>query len=679
MGAYEDYLAKQGGGAAPAATPAAASPTGAFAAYLAKHGGGSGNPELDRARGRIGQGAPQPGSPFGRVSAPGMPDRPAGDVVLDTLKKPGQAYQQLLAHPRQPLDALNVLINSAPDTQIEANRSRILNALHSGWGSNPSGLVKAGTDLFFDPTTLLGGSGLIERGANALGRTAYIGAAKGMAHANPISRTAAAVHDFATPGGSAMGQLKRTLAAQQGRTGLDTYALARSAQKGAANTGADVRQSVADALAQEGRIPTKKPPAPAPPPAAAPTKLRLRPSDFDVSPTGEIKLKPRPNPDELRGRQMNTPIQRQPAPRIRPTPDLIREPSAELPPEFAAAFGPQGGFQIPGRAGEIGRAASAGAKRVTKGLTDLMFVSPQLPGLEGHGSNVLQTALLSDPGTAIGALGRFAGSGEALPFSKLREAVQKLPGVRGLKTAQDASVARATESGANTVHPEDFGSGGWTAKIPGVGMAARESNRGLQAWDSAVKGALNDKWTRHFEAQGYSPRMAAAKAADRVAQDVVDYSDKSDLTRFLQHGLPFATYASKKPGIIARAIIRHPERVLAMTRDNPNFDSGRDEPMTYPDQGRPLASIFNAANNRSPSTKGKTPYPGAQYQRASSGAALNDLLGLLNPYFTYGPPAKHAGGDALAGWLKLLLSQTAGNVPGGEAVLNKTGLNYFGQ
>jgi hypothetical protein len=172
--------------------------------------------------------------------------------------------------------------------------------------------------------------------------------------------------------------------------------------------------------------------------------------------------------------------------------------------------------------------------------------------------------------------------------------------------------------------------------------------------------------------------VAAARAADRVGQDIVDYGDKSDLNRALGFGLPFPTYATKKPGIIARAAVRHPERVLALTRNNPNFQSDRNEPMSDPDAGRPLASIYNALNNKSPAAKGGAPYPGAQYQRASQGALANDLLGVANPYFTYGPPAKHAEGNAALGWLKLLLSQTVGNVAGGDALLNKTGLNYFG-
>ena len=53
-------------------------------------------------------------------------------------------------------------------------------------------------------------------------------------------------------------------------------------------------------------------------------------------------------------------------------------------------------------------------------------------------------------------------------------------------------------------------------------------------------------------------------------------------------------------------------------------------------------------------------------------------LGALNPYFTYGPPAKHADGNLPLGVLKLLLSQTVGNVTGGDQLLNATGMNYFG-
>jgi hypothetical protein len=661
----------------------------------------TGNPEMNRARAQAS--APQGAGPFGRVQAPGA-IAPGGDAVLDNMKKPGQAYQQLLSHPRDPGAALNTLVNGASDTEADANRSRVLNALGSyvglpNLGKNPNAVAKAVTDAWFDPTTLLGGSGLIEKGANALGRTAYIGAAKGMAQANPISKVAAGIHDFVTPGGAEMGALKRTLAAKDGRKGLDTYVTARSAAKGAQNAGTDKVKAVNDAL---GTAPEPAPKPAAPPPkkphftaaeVAATLKRKNQPEIFGPATTNVNA--PLKNPaasgqigavDETTGEfiprtlhQVASISANKPA-RIRNWPvagDLTAPQSADPVWEYADAFKPKMHAAPDSRVAQIAQGASKNAKAITKGTTDLMFAAPQLPLMEGHGSNVLQTGILSDPATAIPALARFAASGEAIPVSAIRNAVQKLPGVRGLKAAQDASVARANTSGANTVHPEDFGSGGWLSKVPGIGMAARESNRGLQAWDAALKGSLNDTFTRGFEDAGHTPQVAAAKAADRVGQDVVDYSDKSDLTRALQHGLPFATYATKKPGIIARAALRHPERVLAMTRDNPNYEQ-RDEPMTYPDQGRPLASVFNAMNNKSPAAKGGAPYPGAQYQRASQGAALNDLLGAANPYFTYGPPAKHAEGNLPLGVLKLLLSQTVGNVTGGDQLLNATGLNYFG-
>lgn len=483
----------------------------------------------------------------------------------------------------------------------------------------PRGTADTLVDAAVDPATAVGGSGLLENLVNRGGRAAYIGAAKGMAHANPLSQAAGMVHDFVTPGGAEIGQLKRGLAASQGAKGLDKYVTARSAAKGAANAGTDVPTAVQAAFSKPKYKPGSVP--------GKPQYVGSTPTDTNI----------------------------------------------------AEAFKPKGAPPT-GRVAQIARAASKGAKAATRGVTDLMFVTPQLPGLQGHGSNILQTAFLSDPGATAAALGRFVGSGEAVPFSGARNAVQKLPVVRDLKAAQDASIARANASGANTVHPEDFGGNNhWTEKVPLLGMAARESNRSLQGWDSSVKAALNDKWTKTFLQQGYSPKVAAAKAADRVAQDVVDYSDKSDLTRALSHGLPFSTYATKKPGLIARAAVRHPERVLALTRNNPDFQPDTSQPMSDPDAGRPLSSIYNALNNKSPSAKGGAPYPGAQYQRASQGAPTNDLMGLLNSYFTYGPPAKHGDGDALKGWLKLLLSQTVGNVTGGDQVLNATGLNYFGK
>jgi hypothetical protein len=634
----------------------------------------TGNPEMNRARAQAS--APQGPGPFGRVQAPGA-IAPGGDAVLDNMKKPGQAYQQLLSHPRDPGAALNTLVNGASDMEADANRSRVLNALGSyigkpDLGKNPNAVAKAVTDAWFDPTTLLGGSGLIEKGANALGRTAYIGAARGMAAENPVSKMAAGIHDFVTPGGAEMGQLKRTLAATKGRAGLDDYVTARSAAKGAANAGTDKVAAVNRALGAPPEPVVKPPAAPVKKPhftAADMALMAKKAKPPEVHGPATINTNAFAIPQSKTGRIRNWPV----------SGDVAAPQSADPVWEYADAFKPKSGPAPTGRVAQIAQGASKNAKALTRGVTDAMFVTPQLPLMQGHGSNILQTAAFSDPVATAAALGRYAGSGEAIPFSKVREAVQKIPFVRGLKNAQDASIARANESGANTIHPEDFGATDrWTEKIPGVGMAARESNRTLQGWDAAVKGSLNDKYTKDFLAQGYTPKVAAAKAADRVSQDVVDYSDKSDLSRALSHGLPFSTYAVKKPGIIARAALRHPERVLAVTRDNPNFDSDRDQPMDGFDQGRPLASIYNALNNKSPSAKGGAPYPGAQYQRASQGAAANDILGAVNPYFTYGPPAKHADGSLPLGVLKLLLSQTVGNVTGGDQLLNATGLNYFG-
>lgn len=636
-----------------------------------------------------------------------------GLSALDLMGRVGQAGVAGIA--RGPQAAGQALMHGGAPTQdkdMATYRSKIpgLAAIYNQpskpgkeWiGNLGRGLIDAGLMSAADLTTLLGGSGIIENLANKAGRTGYIAAARAMQGANPVARTAAGIHDFVTPGGAEMGQLKRTLAATQGRPGLDTYVHARSIAKGAANAGTDPIAALNEALGTPTQY-IPKPPAAVKKPrftaaeVAAANRHKTAPEVF--GPATMPVNSPLVNPaskgviggvDETTGEfvprtmhQVDSIPANAPA-RIRNWPgarDVTAPPVAGGAPvwEHAGAFKPQQGFTGGGRTGEVARGISKGAKGLTRGATDLMFVTPQLPGMEGHGSNILQTALLSDPTAALGALGRFAGSGEAVPFSGLRNAVQKLPGVRGLKTAQDASIGRATASGANTIHPEDFGQqGNWLEKIPGVGMAARESNRTLQGWDAAVKGALNDKWTRTFEKEGYAPKVAAAKAADRVAQDVVDYSDKSDWNRALSHVFPFATYATKKPGIVGRAAVRHPERVLALTRNNPNYDPDRDEAPSDPDAGRPLMSIYNALNNKSAGAVAGGPFPGSQYLRASMGAPARDLAGVLNPYFTYGPPGKHAEGNVPLGILKLLLSQTVGNVTGGDQALNATGLNYFG-
>lgn len=504
-------------------------------------------------------------------------------------------------------------------------------------GQTGRGMIDAGLQAAVDPTTLLGGSGLIEDVANKGGRMAYVAAAKGMAKNNPLSRTAATLHDFVTPGGSASGAAKRTITAQQGEAGLDKY-LAKKAQVKAA-----------------GNAPSLDTPR-----AEVHGPATMNTNAFAISKSKSGKLTPqvgfgKPHitaADAARQIAMG---------KKKADDDLLKnvgKPSQPL---------------LNGGLADVADLA----KKATRGTTSLMFAIPQLPGMQGHGSNIAQMAFLSDPVAALGGTGRYLASGEALP-GKLRTAAQKLPGIKNLKAAQDASQARAMGTGALTETPEKDVPG-FIDKIPGVKQMADYSSRTLWGYDAAMKGALNDVWMKHYLAQGLDAKTAAARAADRVGQDIVDYGDKSDLARTLAHGLPFSTFATKKPGIIARAAVRHPERVLALTRNNPDFSSDRTDPMADADQGRPLTSMYNALNNKSPGAKGGGPFPGSQLLRASAGAPANDLMGLLNSYFTYGPPAKHADGNALAGWLKLLLSQSVGNVQGGDQALNATGLNYFGK
>lgn len=659
--------------------------------------------------------APQPSVPFGRVSAPEL-GPPTGDAVLENMKKPGQAYQQLLAHPRQPMDALNVLVNSEPDSQADTNRTRVANALGSfvgkpKMGENMPGLGKAAVDAWFDPTSLLGGSGLIEKGANALGRAGFIGASKVAEKAPLLSRAM----DYVSPGGSKMGALKRGLAATENGAGLDKFTLIRSIAKRAENAGTDVRTALTDVFGtppkpkpnyrpveQTVTVPQAKPhfravtktvvDKPQKPhyvvgqKTVGPESVEPGPAPFGPNPAETLTSQPTftkvPKPGVER--DVTKFVRARRDPQYATKTKFVKGDPLPLPHDWRNDM--LGAFKgnKPGEPNFLGDLS----KKLTKGTTSAMFISPQLPLMEGHGSNVLQTALLSDPVAASKALAGFAARGDAIPFSKLREAYQKLPGVRDLVADSEKKLSAAKEAGAVAGNP-DFGQGeSFFDKIPGVGMMARESERGLSTWDNAAKSSLYDHWNKKYLADGHSPAMASAKATERVGQDVVDYGDLSDATKGLKHVLPFATYASKKPGIVARAILRHPERVLAAERDNPNFDQERDEKMEGFDSGRPLSSIFNAMNNKAPGSKAAPSAPGSQYARASAGDPARDLLSALGAhYFTYGDPAKH-GDEPWQGWAKLLLSQTAGNLPGvgsnpipgqqDNTLLKKLGLDYFG-
>lgn len=758
MGDYDDFVKKYGkSGTSATPAPTSAAPAGgndyaAFMAKYGKHGAGSGS-------------AGSGGNPLAGVGralsdAPGQlleATGHAGSSTLDLLGRPGVATQAAGARHLTPAEEHSLLergrvglqtwgnafMHGVPAAQQSANRDEMkrrlgvksaIDTLTSDQrgattapvtpGGNPlagigqalsqapehlldatrhalGGTADAAVDALLDPITILGGSGLIEQGMNRLGRAGYVGLAKGMARANPVSRAAAGVHDFVSPGGAEMGQLKRTLAATHGTAGLDKYAIIRAAAKRAPE---DKAAAVTHDLFGEGLIP-EKPHVPAPPPPPPPSTIHpaaIKNAVATAKKATAAKVKAAAplgvgpgffsNPSRaevVQGLEGQRAGQARVASTLGVGPGFFPKepvhvppppppPVGELPTEIASALKPNPRVAPTSRVAQIARGAADLSKRATRGTTSLMFATPQLPGMPGHGSNILQTALLSHPGAAVAGTARYLASGEPIPGEALRGAYQRLPGVRGLVSDQNAAGARAAAAGARSENPQKI-IPGFIDKIPGVKQLADYSARTLWGYDQAMGGALNDAWTKHYLAQGLTPKVAAARAAERVGQDIVDYGDRSDLNRVASHVLPFSTYAIKKPGIIARAALRHPERVLALTRNNPNYEADRNEPMSDPDAGRPLASIYNALNNKSPAAKGGAPYPGAQYQRASQGALANDLLGVANPYFTYGPPAKHAEGNAALGWLKLLLSQTVGNVAGGDALLNKTGLNYFGE
>lgn len=580
--------------------------------------------------------------------------RPGQAAVAGIARGPGAAAQAFLhgGAPTQDtdLDTLRRKIGLADVYNTKAGAGSVRQFLHQAG----RGMIDAGLMAAVDPTTYLGSLGGLERGANALGRQAYVGIAKGLQHAPEVVQQA---HDFVTPGGSAMGAAKRTLAAQEGTKGLDKY-LARKAQI---------------ARGEDFTPPPQPKPGTAAPRRYNPdVDLAADRSSNPFTRPGYSSQLPNLGPGIGPQKKMSLADAQAYYKRLEDAAKKRAAEAAKPPPlsetdQILANMGKKGRPDVLSQLG----ATPAGklAKRATRGTTGFMFSVPQLPGMQGHGSNILQTALLSDPGAALGGTARYFASGEALPGS-LRTAAQKIPGVKQLAQSQEADIARISAMGGAKEQPESH-IPGLIEKIPGLGQLAKYSSRTLWGYDKAMNAALMKHYLEKYGGD-------VSKALDRVGQDIVNYSDRSDLTRALSFGLPFATYATKKPGIIARAVARHPERVLALTRNNPNYSSDRGEPMSDPDAGRPLASIYNAMNNKSPSAKGGAPFPGAQYLRASAGAPLDDLLGIIgNSYFTYGPPAKHAEGDAALGWLKLLLSQTAGNVPGGDQALNRMGLNYF--
>jgi hypothetical protein len=129
-------------------------------------------------------------------------------------------------------------------------------------------------------------------------------------------------------------------------------------------------------------------------------------------------------------------------------------------------------------------------------------------------------------------------------------------------------------------------------KIPFAGKALaapyRASSKALWAFDDAAKKAATDSAAADYMAKGLDRETAYARAGKDVLDRLVGYGNRSDLTKALAYIAPFATWRSKLPGSVARALTEHPERVLAAERASPMLTGGQVQSNMHDAKGKPL-------------------------------------------------------------------------------------------
>jgi len=199
---------------------------------------------------------------------------------------------------------------------------------------------------------------------------------------------------------------------------------------------------------------------------------------------------------------------------------------------------------------------------------------------------------------------------------------------------------------------------GWTGRIPILGEIYKASNHTLWTFDDAAKATRFGKLLKRYQRGGMAEPEAAAKAANDVGAEMVNYGERSPLTQALAYLLPFATWRTKMPGAIARATLKHPERPLALSRISPEITG--DLQQGPPGSGKvgvaytPMADAYRGVDN---------PY---EFARAAAGWPLQMALA----------KAQQAGGQGNNYWsyykepnTQYALNETVGSFPGGDYLL----------
>lgn len=314
-----------------------------------------------------------------------------------------------------------------------------------------------------------------------------------------------------------------------------------------------------------------------------------------------------------------------------------------------------------------------------------------------HMANIGSLSTMMDPGTAAMASGRFAlanpeFAGGAIGTGAGAYAAQEsgqnpyLGALAGLATgvaggaalgrtplkglaeaSQGRAIGNAVKGGAVTVNP-DAEIPGLINAIPGLKQLYEGSGKMLWGFDDAQKAAQYQRLV--------DSGMTYADASAKVGQHLIDYGNKSDLTKAASYAAPFATYRTKLPGAVGASLLDNPQNAAIANRIAPTLTGDRQQDGNGGEVTNylPLAEMIRGAQDPKSYLRSTLSYP---YKDALS-MALPPIAGDKGRYFTYGHPVFKDTEDANGNVRKaMLLSQLLSGLPGGEQALSATGANPF--
>lgn len=312
----------------------------------------------------------------------------------------------------------------------------------------------------------------------------------------------------------------------------------------------------------------------------------------------------------------------------------------------------------------------------------------------GHMANITSLGLVRDPVAAITTLGKTL-HGVVSPTA--REA-NKAAVIAAEKAGYAATIPEKElppfiEGMMNLVHIPGRPDLSWK-KLYDM------SQKTLWPFDTLMRGDMTPRSVQKYLKEGYNKSTAAAMASEDINKSLVEYGQKSPFIKDLGYFFRFPAFRAGILGAVARAMIQHPERFAIADRlTQGQFTGGQvgaynKQGTSSPGQFYlPPADVGRAMNLSQPAGSSHSSTGPDQFLRSSLFPGIDTILSLGNVPAPLATAEKGAGnkniksgsshffsygryGDSEAQPLEVLPQELL-SFPGSNQVFSSLGLNYF--